>query len=73
MVDQRPIKKKSYAVTERKAKTVDVNHVSLELDGMDAGVAFFELFLDFELRKQSDHLFWRSVNQFLARTCARAE
>jgi extradiol dioxygenase family protein len=54
VVDQRPIEKESYAVTKRKAKAVGINHVALEVDDIDAALAFYGRFLDFELRNRSD-------------------
>jgi 4-hydroxyphenylpyruvate dioxygenase-like putative hemolysin len=54
MVDQRPIEKESYAVTKRKAKAVGINHVALEVDDIDAALAFYGRFLDFELRHRSN-------------------
>jgi len=41
-------------VTKRKAKAVGINHVALEVDDIDAALAFYGRFLDFELRNRSD-------------------
>jgi catechol 2,3-dioxygenase-like lactoylglutathione lyase family enzyme len=56
MVDQRPIENESYAVTERKANAVGINHVALEVDDIDAALAFYRRFLDFEVRNHSDSI-----------------
>lgn len=41
-------------MTKRKAKAVGINHVALEVDDIDAALAFYGRFLDFELRNRSD-------------------
>ena len=41
-------------MTKRKAKAVGINHVALEVDDIDAALAFYGRFLDFELRHRSN-------------------
>ena len=58
-----------------KARAMGLNHIALEVGDIDAALAFYARFLDFELRSRSDNMAFIDLgDQFiaLARTDGRA-
>ena len=62
------------ATTKAKARAIGVNHVALEVDDLEAALAFYGRFFDFELRGRHDGMAFIDLgDQFIALAEGRSQ